>query len=192
MQYQASQYTEGIVSAVALVIELHELTDRLDDRMVEQMIAAGIGTDRLVVDPGIGFGKRLEHNLALLSRLSAFRRLGVPVLIGISRKSMLGQLTGRPVEERLAAAQPHHAEAGRRREEAAELVADPRVDVQGLGDRVVARAGEALGEGRALNVADRRDEIGQVLDEGNPGPKEDEVVGVAVLGVLDLDAAGPC
>jgi dihydropteroate synthase len=64
---------------------------------------AGIPRSRLLVDPGFGFGKTLEHNLALLSRLSAFRRLGVPVLIGISRKSMLGQLTGRPVEERLAA-----------------------------------------------------------------------------------------
>ena len=65
--------------------------------------SAGIPRSRLLVDPGFGFGKTLAHNLALLSRLSAFCRLGVPVLIGISRKSMLGQLTGRPVEDRLAA-----------------------------------------------------------------------------------------
>jgi dihydropteroate synthase len=65
--------------------------------------AAGIGSDRIVVDPGFGFGKTVEHNLALLRGLPALATLGVPVLAGLSRKSMLGQITGRPVGERRAA-----------------------------------------------------------------------------------------
>ena len=56
-----------------------------------------------MLDPGFGFGKTLEHNLALLAGLREFGRLGLPVLVGISRKSMLGALTGREVEDRLAA-----------------------------------------------------------------------------------------
>ncbi len=64
---------------------------------------AGIPESMLVLDPGFGFGKTLEHNLALLARLEEFRGHGLPVLAGISRKSMLGTLTGRPVDERLAA-----------------------------------------------------------------------------------------
>jgi dihydropteroate synthase len=62
----------------------------------------GVTRDRIVIDPGIGFGKRLEHNLALLADVPALRRLGLPVLIGASRKSMLGRLLGRGVEQRLA------------------------------------------------------------------------------------------
>ena len=62
---------------------------------------AGIPMENLAVDPGIGFGKTLEHNLALLGGLSAFGRLGRPVVVGISRKSFLGRLTGLPVDRRL-------------------------------------------------------------------------------------------
>lgn len=65
--------------------------------------SAGIGGERIVVDPGFGFGKLLAHNLALLGRLDRIAGLGFPVLAGLSRKSMLGQITGRPVTERLAA-----------------------------------------------------------------------------------------
>ena len=64
---------------------------------------AGIGRERLLVDPGFGFGKTLAHNLALLRELRAFADLGVPLLVGLSRKSMLGAITGREVGERLAA-----------------------------------------------------------------------------------------
>jgi len=64
--------------------------------------AAGMDRSRLVIDPGFGFGKTLEHNLALLAGLEDFTRDGLPVLAGLSRKSMIGQLTGRPVQERLA------------------------------------------------------------------------------------------
>jgi dihydropteroate synthase len=59
--------------------------------------------EKLIVDPGIGFGKRLEDNLCLLKNLGALRALGCPVLIGLSRKSFLGAVTGAAVEGRLAA-----------------------------------------------------------------------------------------
>jgi dihydropteroate synthase len=59
-----------------------------------QLDALGVARERVVVDPGIGFGKRLEHNLALLRRLREFTSLGRPILIGASRKSFVGQLTG--------------------------------------------------------------------------------------------------
>lgn len=62
--------------------------------------AAGIATERIIVDPGFGFGKRLEHNLALLRQLGRFGDLGACVLAGLSRKSMLGELTGRKVSQR--------------------------------------------------------------------------------------------
>ncbi len=55
-----------------------------------------------MVDPGFGFGKTLSHNVALLAGLDEVRALGVPVMVGVSRKSMLGELTGRAVPDRLA------------------------------------------------------------------------------------------
>jgi dihydropteroate synthase len=64
--------------------------------------AAGIASDAIAVDPGFGFGKTAAHNLALLNSLEAFTTLGVPLLVGLSRKSLAGTLTGRPVAERLA------------------------------------------------------------------------------------------
>ena len=63
---------------------------------------AGIGIDRIVADPGFGFGKTAEHNLQLLRRLGELAELGVPLAAGLSRKATIGQLTGRPVHERLA------------------------------------------------------------------------------------------
>jgi dihydropteroate synthase len=62
----------------------------------------GLGRSRLVIDPGFGFGKSVEHNLMLLAALEEFTREGLPVLAGLSRKSMIGQLTGRPADQRLA------------------------------------------------------------------------------------------
>jgi dihydropteroate synthase len=71
---------------------------------VASLMAAGVARERICIDPGFGFGKTLAHNLALLQNLSQIRTaVGVPVLAGLSRKSMLGALTGRPVGERQAA-----------------------------------------------------------------------------------------
>lgn len=72
---------------------------------LEERISAchqvGIAKDRILIDPGFGFGKTLDHNLALLARLSEFSSLGAPILVGLSRKSLLGQLLNRDVDQRL-------------------------------------------------------------------------------------------
>ena len=68
---------------------------------VAACVAAGIPPDRIAIDPGFGFGKTMEHNLELLAGLEQIADGPSPVLVGLSRKSMLGKLTGRPVEERL-------------------------------------------------------------------------------------------
>ena len=70
---------------------------------VAAALHAGIARDRLVLDPGFGFGKALAHNVELLRRLGELAPDGPPLLAGLSRKSMLGGLTGRPVHQRLAA-----------------------------------------------------------------------------------------
>lgn len=73
--------------------------------LAERMFAcemAGIDKKRIVVDPGFGFGKTLEHNLALLRGLGQLAALGVPLMVGLSRKSMIGVLTGRAVDARAA------------------------------------------------------------------------------------------
>jgi len=66
-----------------------------------QCIAAGIAPEAIALDPGLGFGKRQEHNLALLKHLQHMAGLGSPLLVGVSRKSLIGQVTGRAVHERL-------------------------------------------------------------------------------------------
>lgn len=71
-------------------------------RRLEELEAAGIARERIVIDPGIGFGKTAEHNLELLSHIATFHSLGRPVLIGHSRKRFLKKLLGRDVEERNA------------------------------------------------------------------------------------------
>ena len=69
----------------------------------DRALAAGIARDAVVLDPGLGFAKRPEHNLALLDRLGSLTALGHPVMVGPSRKRFLGAVTGRPVEQRDAA-----------------------------------------------------------------------------------------
>jgi dihydropteroate synthase len=70
---------------------------------LETATAAGIAEERIQLDPGIGFGKTLEHNLELLRRLNELTTLGRPIVIGTSRKSFLGRITGRDVTERVHA-----------------------------------------------------------------------------------------
>jgi dihydropteroate synthase len=70
---------------------------------VDALLAAGVARDRVTIDPGFGFGKSVEHNVALLRSIGQLQRdLGLPVLAGLSRKSMVGALTGRSVEQRMA------------------------------------------------------------------------------------------
>lgn len=69
-------------------------------RRVEVCVAAGIAREKLILDPGFGFGKTLDHNLALFAALDRLAAQGSPLLIGVSRKAMFGQLLGLPVEGR--------------------------------------------------------------------------------------------
>jgi dihydropteroate synthase len=73
------------------------------ERALERALAVGVAWDDLVVDPGFGFGKTPDHNIALLERLEAFRVLGRPILVGTSRKSTLGKLLDLPPDQRVEA-----------------------------------------------------------------------------------------
>ncbi len=77
-----------------------EVCSFLEERMAV-CAAAGIPAERIVLDPGFGFAKTLEHNLSLFKHLQVLHRLGRPLLIGVSRKSMIGKVLDRPVAERL-------------------------------------------------------------------------------------------
>jgi len=79
---------------------VREVRDYLADR-IGAAEEAGISPRRIMVDPGIGFGKTVEHNLELIARLSELRKLGKPVVIGTSRKSFIGRITGMPADQRL-------------------------------------------------------------------------------------------
>ena len=78
-----------------------EICAHLESRMAV-LEETGISRERVVIDPGVGFGKTAAHNMQILSNIAAFRSLGRPVLIGHSRKRFLSRIIGRPVEERMA------------------------------------------------------------------------------------------
>ena len=79
---------------------LEEIKDYLREsiKLAEQ---AGIKEDKIIIDPGIGFGKKIEHNLSILKNLRRFEELGKPIMVGTSRKSFIGKLLDLPVEDRL-------------------------------------------------------------------------------------------
>jgi len=79
---------------------MDEIYDFLEDR-ANEAIESGIKREKIIVDPGIGFGKKLEHNLEILNKVSEFKMLGYPVMIGASRKSFIGNILDLPVSERL-------------------------------------------------------------------------------------------
>lgn len=82
-----------------------DVLDEVHAYLLERVVAcesAGIAQDRIILDPGFGFGKSLEHNFELLRRLPEILALGYPLLVGFSRKTMFGQLLNRAVDERLA------------------------------------------------------------------------------------------
>ncbi|MHB1424813.1 MAG: dihydropteroate synthase [Gemmataceae bacterium] len=78
-----------------------EVAEFLEARL-QACVDLGIAASRIVLDPGIGFGKKTEHNLRLLAHLQELQRLGRPVCLGVSRKGFLGKVLGRPLEQRLA------------------------------------------------------------------------------------------
>ncbi len=80
-----------------VVVEVYDFLAR----RIEAAVTAGIAESDIIVDPGFGFGKTIEHNLTLLKSLSRFRALGVPLLVGLSRKSTIGKILNKPVGERL-------------------------------------------------------------------------------------------
>jgi dihydropteroate synthase len=82
--------------APSYVLASLEATDYLE-RRVEACVAAGIPRERILVDPGIGFGKTPAHNLEIMARLTLFHALGCGVLLGVSRKSMIGRLVGETI-----------------------------------------------------------------------------------------------
>ena len=88
---QSPQYTDVVAEVRAWL-----------QARLEACRALGMSEDRLLVDPGFGFGKNLDHNLRLLAELPTATPPGVPVLVGLSRKSTVGAVTGRPVDQRLA------------------------------------------------------------------------------------------
>lgn len=77
-----------------------DVVDFLEDR-VNVCIAAGINKNQIFVDPGFGFGKTLQHNLLILKFLNAFKKIGVPICVGVSRKKFIGDITNKPIGERL-------------------------------------------------------------------------------------------
>lgn len=84
----------------------HDVLAEVQQWLAERIgvcVAAGIPRQRLLADPGFGFGKRVQHNLCLLAHLGRLRALEVPMLVGLSRKSMYGELLGRAPTERVAA-----------------------------------------------------------------------------------------
>ncbi|WP_415058676.1 dihydropteroate synthase [Halopseudomonas sp.] len=88
---QTPQYASVIDEVSAFLIE-----------RVTACVQAGIPANRLLLDPGFGFGKTLEHNLQLFAGIESLRPAGIHLLVGVSRKSMIGQLLGRSVDQRLA------------------------------------------------------------------------------------------
>jgi dihydropteroate synthase len=92
---------DSMQSAPVYTDVIAEVRGFLDAR-VAACLSAGIARERLCIDPGIGFGKLLEHNLALLAGLAGIGEPSLPIVVGVSRKSLVGIITGRPPADRLA------------------------------------------------------------------------------------------
>jgi len=90
---QAAPHYDDVVGQVGAFLQARR----------DALLAAGVARTRIALDPGFGFGKTLAHNVILLADLASLATLGQPVLVGLSRKSMLGQLTDRPVDRRVHA-----------------------------------------------------------------------------------------
>ncbi|MCX6093527.1 MAG: dihydropteroate synthase [Candidatus Bipolaricaulota bacterium] len=112
--YVVLMHMQGTPTTMQKRPEYKDVVDEVHEFLAERIRAAesaGIPRERVIVDPGIGFGKRLPHNLELLRNVERFTDLGPPVLIGASRKSFLGEILGLPAEERLEGTLAVHAVA---------------------------------------------------------------------------------
>ncbi len=98
MRGQPETMQEGVIYSDVVEEVIAFLSARID-----ACVQGGIARERLILDPGFGFGKTAAHNYQLLRELNRFQSLGLPILVGVSRKSMLGAATGRDVDSRLAA-----------------------------------------------------------------------------------------
>lgn len=113
-------HMRGEPSTMAARTDYHDVVKEVVDFLAERIARlqrAGLGSDRVLADPGFGFAKTTEQNFTLLRRLGELDRLGVPLLVGMSRKRMIGDATGQPVERRItgsAAAALLAAERGAR------------------------------------------------------------------------------
>jgi len=99
-------HMQGEPGTMQLAPRYGDVTGDVVDFLRERVAAcesAGIGRDRLLLDPGFGFGKSVQHNLRLLRDLPRLAEEGLPLLVGLSRKSMIGKLIGRDVDQRLPA-----------------------------------------------------------------------------------------
>jgi dihydropteroate synthase len=108
-------HIKGTPKTMQINPQYNDLIGEIKEYFAEGIaIARQAGINQIIIDPGIGFGKRLEHNLQLIGRLEEFRSLGYPILVGASRKSFIGALLDLPPEERLegslaaAVAAVHH------------------------------------------------------------------------------------
>lgn len=99
-------HMKGQPGTMQLAPEYSDVCQEVSGFLAERVAileAAGVARSRIVLDPGFGFGKSLEHNLAMLRDLQGFMGLGFPLLVGMSRKTMLGQISGRDVSGRMVA-----------------------------------------------------------------------------------------
>jgi dihydropteroate synthase len=97
-------HSRGSLSSMQAEIHFHDVVSEVRDELLaraEHARAAGVASSQIILDPGIGFGKTVQHNLRLLAELESLRETGHAVLVGASRKSFIGALSGAPVERRL-------------------------------------------------------------------------------------------
>jgi dihydropteroate synthase len=100
----AIMHMQGQPKTMQLEPEYRNVIDEVGEfleRRVKVCVAAGIGAEKIILDPGFGFGKSLDHNLELLAGLAQLRVMGMPLLVGMSRKSMIGALLNNETDERL-------------------------------------------------------------------------------------------
>jgi len=99
-----AMHMQGSPSSMQNSPGYYDVVEEIQDffrEITADMVSQGIKRDRIIIDPGFGFGKTLQHNMQILNNISQFNQLGFPVLVGLSRKSMFAEILNKPVGERL-------------------------------------------------------------------------------------------